>query len=61
MSLQKVEHIALQTSCMTGSSEVVVLYLMRSTSCNGLSVLVVIRSYVLSYANKRPYVSLKQG
>ena len=30
---------------MTGSSEVVVLYLMRSTNCSGRSDLVVIRSY----------------
>src|SRR5882762_4489669 len=50
--------MGLITCWMTGSSEVVVLYLIRSTSWRGFSVLVVIRSYDLSYAKRRPYVSL---
>ena len=45
---------------MPGSSDVVVLYLMRSTNCKGFSDFVVIRSYDLSYGKTRPYESLYQ-
>ena len=50
----------MHTCWMMGSSEVVVLYLMRSTSCKGFSDFVVIRSYDLSYGKTRPYESLYQ-
>jgi hypothetical protein len=42
------------TCWITGSSVVVVLYLIRSTTWSGRSLLVVTRSYVLSYGNRRP-------